>query len=263
MATVKEISAYFNRVIPNSMKMDFDNVGFLVGDGSTEVRKVLVVLDITDKVIEEAKDYGAQLIVSHHPLMFSLKNVSTDDMIGRKIVSMLGAGISAICLHTNLDSAVGGVNDRLMEVLGIQNEGIIEALGSYSNGTPYGMGRYGSVEQTDLQSFLLHCKTALHCNGLRYVDGGRPVHRVAVCGGSGSSMLEMVASLGCDTYVTADVKHNGFLDAKEMGINLIDAGHFSTENVVVPVLRDMLSKEYPQLELRISRCHGQPEQYFV
>ena len=76
-------------------------------------------------------------------------------------------------------------------------------------------------------------------------------------------MLEMVAELGCDTYVTADVKHNGFLDAKEMGINLIDAGHFSTENVVVPVLRDMLAKEYPQLELRISQCHVQPEQYFV
>lgn len=263
MVTVKEISDFFNRTVPNSMKMDFDNVGFLAGNGSSTVTRVLVVLDITDDVIEEAKEYGAQLIVSHHPLMFSLKNASTDDMIGRKLVSMLGAGISAICLHTNLDSAVGGVNDRLMEVLGVHNEGIIEVLGAYDDGTAYGMGRYGRIAETDLQSFLSHCKRALECNGLRYVDAGKPVHRVAVCGGSGSSMLEMVAALGCDTYVTADVKHNAFLDAKEMGINLIDGGHYSTENVVIPVVRDMLANEYPELELRISRRHGQPEQYFV
>lgn len=263
MATVKEISVFFNNVVPNSMKMGFDNVGFLVGDGSREVHKVMIALDITDEVIAEATEYGAELIVSHHPLMFSLKNASTEDKIGRKIVAMLGAGMSAICLHTNLDSAVGGVNDKLAEVLGIHSEGIIEVQGTYSNGTRYGMGRYGTVEETPLQDFLRHCKATLNCKGLRYVDAGKPVHKVAICGGSGSSMLEMVAALGCDTYVTADVKHNGFLDAKEMGLNLIDAGHYSTENVIVPVLRDILAKKYPELELRISERHCQPEQFFV
>lgn len=263
MATVKDITTYFESVIPSSMKMDFDNVGFLAGNGDNEVKKVLLALDITDAVIREAKEYGAQLIVSHHPLMFSTKNASTDDPIGRKLVVLLGADISTVCLHTNLDSAAGGVNDRLMEVLGIKPEGIVEVLGAYSDGTPYGMGRYGTVTETDLQSFLYHCKTALGCNGLRYVDSGKPVCRVAVCGGSGSSMLKEVAALGCDTYVTADVKHNGFLDAKELGINLIDGGHYSTENVVIPVLQNMLAKEFSDLELRISECHCQPEQFFV
>ena len=263
MATVKEISEYFESLVPSSMKMDFDNVGFLVGDGSREVQKVLVALDITDEVIAEAIDYGADLILAHHPLMFSTKNASTDDPIGRKLVRILGAGMSAICLHTNLDAVHGGVNDALMSVLGIPCEGIIEPFGTDSNGMDYGMGRFGTVAECSLLSFLEHCKKSLKCNGLRYVDGGKPVHRVAVCGGSGSSMLNDVAALGCDTYVTADVKHNGFLDAREMGINLIDAGHYSTENVVVPVLESMFKERYPLIEAQISICHLQPEQYYV
>ena len=245
------------------MKMDFDNVGFLVGDGSREVHKALVVLDITDEVIEEAVEFGADLILAHHPLMFSTKNASTDDPIGRKLVRILGAGMSAICLHTNLDAVDGGVNDALMSVLGISAEGIIEPFGTGADGKAYGMGRFGTVAECSLSDFLKHCKTALGCNGMRYVDSGKPVRKVAVCGGSGSSMLDEVAALGCDTFVTADVKHNGFLDAKEFGINLIDAGHYSTENVVVPVLEKMLNDRYPEISAKISSCHSQPEQYFV
>lgn len=263
MATVKEISEYFESIVPCSMKMDFDNVGFLVGDGSREVQKALVVLDITDEVIEEAVDYGADLILAHHPLMFSLKNASTEDPIGRKLVRMLGAGISAICLHTNLDAVAGGVNDALMEVLRITNVGVIEPFGTTKDGSIYGMGRYGTVAECTLSAFLKHCKESLGCNGLRYIDAGKPVHRVAVCGGSSSSMLNDVAVLGCDTFVTSDVKHNGFLDARELGLNLIDAGHYSTENVVVPVLERMMNEKYPEIETKISRCHTQPEQYYI
>ena len=263
MATVKEVSAFLDSIAPCSMKMDFDNVGFLVGDGNKQVNKVLLALDITDEVIAEAIEYGADLVVAHHPLMFSIKNASTDDMIGRKLVAMLGAGMAAICMHTNLDAAVGGVNDCLMNVLGVSSEGVIEPYGEDQNGSSYGMGRYGTVEEMPLAAFLRHCKDALQCNGLRFVDAGKPVQRVAVCGGSGSSMLQDVAALGCDTFVTADVKHNGFLDAKELGINLIDAGHYSTENVVIPYLFERLAEQFPDFDMVISRRHGQPEQYFV
>ena len=114
-----------------------------------------------------------------------------------------------------------------------------------------------------MQEFLKHCKEVLQCNGLRYISGGKSVHKIAVCGGSGSSMLELVAKIGCDTYVTADVKHNGFMDARELGINLIDAGHYSTENVVIPVLEQMLNHEFPSIETKISEGHTQPEQYYV
>jgi len=263
MATVKDIAEYFDTKIPNSMKMDFDNVGFLVGDGSREVHKALVVLDITDEVIEEAVAYGADLILAHHPLMFSMKNASTDDPIGRKLVRILGHGMSAICLHTNLDAVDGGVNDALMEVLGISHEGIIEPFGTTNDGKPYGMGRYGTVAECSLDSFLRHCKDTLCCNGLRYIDSGKPVRRVAVCGGSGSSMLNDVAALGCDTFVTSDVTYHQFLDAKGKGINLIDAGHFPTEDPVCEKLITYISEQFPELTVTKSDSHREVIQYYV
>lgn len=263
MATVKDIFLFFESVVPTKMKMGNDNPGFLVGDGARVVQKILVTLDITDEVILEAIEFGADLIISHHPLFFSITSVSTETLIGRKVVSMLGAGISAICLHTNLDSAKNGVNDGLMSVLGAKSEGILEPYGQYDDGTAYGIGRYGSVDEMSLNDFLTHCKRVLNCNGLRYVSSGKTVHKIAVCGGSGGSLLEEVAALGCDTYVTGDVKHNVFLDAKELGINLIDAGHYSTENIIVPVLKHMLDSEFPTIQTKISHCHLQPEQYFV
>lgn len=263
MATVKDIFAYFENTVPTKMKMGTDNPGFLVGNGSREVHKILLALDITDEVIEEAAEYGADLIVSHHPLFFSVSSASTETLIGRKIVSILESKMSAICLHTNLDSAKDGVNDTLMAVLGAETDGILDPYGMYEDGTPYGLGRYGTVEQCSLNDFLKHCKNALQCNGLRYISGGKPVHKIAVCGGSGSSLLNDVAAICCDTFVTGDVKHNGFLDAKELGINLIDAGHYSTENIVMPVLERMINDAFPMIQTKISVVHTQPEQYYV
>lgn len=263
MATVREIFAYFEEHVPTSMKMESDNPGFLVGDGNRTVNKVLLALDITDAVIEEAKQIGAELILSHHPLFFSIKSASTEDLIGRKIVAMLSNNISAICLHTNLDSVDGGVNDALMHTLEIPVEAVLDPAGVDANGMPYGLGRIGSIAEMPLGEFLLIVKSKLACNGLRYISGGKPVHKVAVCGGSGGSLLDLVAKNGCDTYVTADIKHSVFLDARAMGINLIDAGHYSTENVVIPVLRDMLNQTFPEIETTISMVHMQPEQYYI
>lgn len=263
MATVKDIFAYFEKTVPTKMKMPTDNSGFLVGNGNRNVNKVILSLDITDEVISEAIAYDADLIISHHPLFFSVTSASTESLIGRKIVSILEAGMSAICLHTNLDSVQNGVNDTLMAVLGANTEGILDPYGSYEDGRSYGIGRYGTIQKRELSEFLTFCKNALGCNGLRYISGGKPVHKIAVCGGSGSSMLNKVAELGCDTYVTGDVKHNGFLDAKELGINLIDAGHYSTENIVIPVLEQMLNQAFPEIKTKVSSVHMQPEQYFM
>lgn len=262
MATVNDIFSYFEENVPTYMKMEFDNPGFLAGNGEREVAKVLLALDITDDVIEEAKHIGAQLIVSHHPLFFELHNVSTNDFVGRKLVALLEAHISAICLHTNLDAVAGGVNDALMSALGAETIGILDMMGNEQNGTPYGGGRFGTVPFMPMDAFLARCKQALQANGLRYVDVGRPVHRVAVCGGAGGSLLMNAVEMGCDTFITGDVKHNVFIDAKELGINIIDAGHFPTENVVIPYLADALSDAFPGLQVHISRVHAQPEQFY-
>ncbi len=260
MTKVKDIYGLLCDMAPLELKMDFDNPGLLVGHEENEVNRVIVSLDITDEVIKEAARAGAQLIVSHHPLFFSLKRAVDSDENGRKVLALAEAGIAAICMHTNLDKAPGGVNDMLAYAAGLQD---IEVFGSQEAGyeAPCGLGRIGVLEPPQsMAEYLPLLKKALGANGLRYVDSGKPVHKVAVLGGSGGDMLFEAAAAGCDTYITADVKYNGFLSAKELGINLIDGGHFCTETVVVPKLSEVIKSAFPDVEVFISN-HRQTEQF--
>lgn len=250
MTTVNDIFENLNELAPVSLKMDFDNVGLLVGNKSNEVKKCLIALDITDDVIEEAINIGADLIVSHHPLIFDAqKTVLENDLVGGKIYKLIKSGISAICMHTNLDIADGGVNDALMAALQCPVRGALDEDGC---------GRIGEYDAAlSFDSFLIFCKERLNTKGLRYYYAGKPVKKLAVMGGSGGGSLARAKELGCDTYVTADVKYNTFLDAKELGINLIDADHFCTENVVVPVLEKRLTEVFPNTDFFISSRHCQ------
>ena len=247
MNKVRDVYDFLNALAPVSLKMDFDNVGLLVGDHEAEVNKCLLALDISDEVIREAKKINAQLIVSHHPLIFDpLKNVTADDLIGRKIIELIKNDISAICMHTNLDIADGGVNDALINALGAQASGFLEPCGTDAEGREVGCGRVGELEKEfEFADFLSMCKQTLNVNGLRYHNAGKKVKK-----------------LGCDTYVTSDIKYNGFLDAKELGINLIDADHFCTENVIIPVLAEKLGKAFGGIEFVISEIHKQTVQFF-
>lgn len=254
MPTVGEIFRVLNGHAPVDTKLDFDNVGLLVGDENWEAATVLLSLDITGDVVAEAAALGADLVISHHPLFFSLKTVSGGDPQGARAVALISNRIAAICMHTNLDAADGGVNDALAAVLGVEDARPCEAEH---------ICRLGSLPAPQpLDGFLGSTKAALGAAGLRYVDAGRPVSRVAVGGGSCGSMLEEIASTGCDTFVTADVKYDVFLRAKELELNLIDAGHFCTENVVIPVLQSWLREAFPTLRVLIS-AHRQTERYYV
>lgn len=256
MIKVVDIFELLEGKAPCALKLDFDNVGHLVGHADAPVTRVMCALDITDDVIDEAMAFGAELIVSHHPLVFdAVKSVTDATWVGRRILTLAENHMAAICMHTNLDAAQGGVNDALMAALGGT---VTETLDPIS-----GIGRIGELaDETTLADFLAHTKAALHGNGLRYHDAGRPVRRVACCGGSGGSDIALAYDAGCDTYVTADVKYDQFLEAKALGINLIDADHFCTENVVVPVLAGWLREAFPALEVRISHSHGQTAQFF-
>lgn len=264
MASVAEILNRFNEFAPFYMKLDFDNVGLLVGFPEAEVSRVLCALDITDEVIDEAIASGAQLIVSHHPLLFdAIKRVTLGDSKGNKIIRMVQNGISAICLHTNMDTADGGVNDCLMAAMGASVTGLLAPHGTHPDGRPYGISRLGVLpEPMELPEFLAKIKTALNCSGLRYVSGGRPVSHIACCGGAGGSELLHAIEAGCDTYVTADLKYDHFLLAKEVGLNLIDADHFCTENVVVPKFCALLKEWFPELSVQESAVHHQTIQFF-
>lgn len=263
MVTVQEILAFLRKLAPVEMKMEFDNVGLLVGRRDTPVTAVLTALDITDEVIEEAKELGAELIVSHHPVLFSVKSVTEDTPEGRHILAMAEAGIAGICMHTNLDAAEDGVNDALAAALGLGNT-VSLATDGVLNGREYGIGRVGVLpEEMTMAAFLGAAAEKLNAPGLKYHDAGRTVKQVAVVGGSGGSDLPKALAAGCDTFVTADVKYNVWLEAKEAGINLIDAGHFCTENTVIPVLSGRLQAEFPGLCVKISEKHGPTAQYFV
>ena len=264
MASVSQIRDFFNEKAPFYMKMDFDNVGLLVGFAQAEVTRALVALDITDQVIEEAVTGGAELIVSHHPLIFEpLKRVTDDDVKGRKLIRMLTNGISGICLHTNMDTAEGGVNDALMAALGAVVTGLLAPHGQHPDGRPYGVSRLGTLPAPmDFDAFLERVKTNLHANGLRYVSAGKPVQKLTCCGGAGGGDLLKAFEAGCDTYVTADLKYDQFLLARDIGLNLIDADHFCTENVVVPVMAEMLKSAFPSLEVQVSQVHKQTIQFY-
>jgi len=263
MAKVSEIRDYFDSVAPFYMKFDFDNIGHLVGFTNAEVIKALVTLDITDEVVDEAVKTGAQLIVSHHPLIWDpLKKVTDDDKKGRKIIKMIQNGISAICLHTNMDSTDGGVNDALMTALGGKVTGLLEPHGSHPDGRAYGVSRIGELPAPmELDNFLTMIRASLNANGLRYVRGRHPVHKIACCGGAGAGDMYKAYAMGCDTYVTSDLKYDHFLEAKEMGINLIDADHFCTENVVVPFMTEKLKERWPDMDVEISKIHKQTIQF--
>ena len=256
MTTVADILKFMEAIAPLTMKMDWDNVGLLCGRRNAEVTKLLVALDPFEHVCKEAADWGAELIVTHHPIIFqAMKAVTDDTSIGRSILQLCRYCIAAINAHTNLDQAPGGVNDVLARTLGLQDIQVINACGVDEDGQEWGLLRSGEVDEQSLDAFLSHVKATLGCQGLRYVDGGKPVRKVAVGGGScASGMLDALAA-GCDTFVTADIKYNQFWDARDLGLNLIDAGHFQTENPVVYVLAEKLKAAFPEIEVKISESH--------
>lgn len=264
MATVREIYQYLDGLAPFSLQMDFDNAGFLVGRGDRTVDKVLVSLDITEEVVAEAAQLGCQLIVSHHPVIFfPAKSVTDATPDGRILLSLVEHSIAAVCAHTNLDAVCGGVNDALARKLGLTNIEQLKQDGVDSSGRPYGIGRVGNTAGVPMYApaFAAFVKETLGANGVRFVDARRPVRRVAVGGGACADMLKDALALGCDTFVTADVKYNGFLDARALGVNLIDAGHYPTEQVVVPVLAKWLTDGFPKVKVLTTQTHKEVFSY--
>lgn len=245
MRKAGEIYDYLKELAPLELQMDFDNSGFQLGRLDAEVNRALLALDVTEEVVGEAIELGAQLIISHHPLIFS----KLRSIMDTKLLRLAENRIAVISMHTNLDIAAGGVNDVLITLLGARADGPFD---------PDNCGRVGELpEAQQFDSFLRFCKTALDSKGLRYYDAGRPVKRLAVMGGSGGDYIGCAAEKGCDTYVTADIKYHQFLEAKELGINLIDGDHFCTENPVIPSLCEKLRHEFPDVCFTVSASHGQ------
>ena len=256
MTKIKDIYDFLCNIAPLELQCSFDNAGFQTGRGDREVKKALLSLDVTDWVIDEAKEKQAELIVSHHPLLFTpLKKFTDESRDGEKLLRLAENGIAVISMHTNLDIAWGGVNDALAQRLELVDPGPL---------CENGLGRVGeypeSVALADYVRFVCH---ALGCNGLRYADAGKPVRRVAVGGGACGEFEEDAIRAGCDTFVTADLSYHQFLDAAGKGINLIDAGHFPTEDPVCEKVITYLTDRFPELAVSKSASHREVIQYYV
>ena len=264
MTTAADVLHYLNTIAPPDMQESWDNCGLLCGRKDQEIKKILVALDPFRNVIQEAIAVHADLIVTHHPLIFGdgLKAVNDDTETGRNLLTLIGHGIAAINAHTNFDQAPGGVNDILAARLGLFNVRVIHPQGVDHQGRDWGLLRRGETRQQSLPEFLSFVKDALGCDGLRYVSGGRDVHQVAVGGGSCGSELTEVFAAGCDTFVTADVKYNQFRDALDLGVNLIDAGHFHTENPSMIVMADLLQEAFPETEVIFFAGHRDAMAFF-
>ncbi len=264
MTTVADILTYLESIAPRSMKMEWDNVGLLCGRKDREVHKILVALDPFCNVIAEAITEKADLIVTHHPLIFrdSLMALNEDTETGRCLLTLIEHGIAAINAHTNLDVAPGGINDCLAQTLGLRNIQVLNPVGTDAQGRPYGLLRSGTVEEQSVDAFLAQVKELLHCDGLRYVDGGKPIRKVAVGGGSCADGMWEALATGCDALVTADVKYNQFRTAYELGLTLIDAGHFHTENPAMPILAEKLRAAFPEVTVVFSEKHTDCMRFF-
>lgn len=354
MVTVRDVEQFLDKMAPFASALDFDNVGLLVGSGEQTAERTLVALDITPPVVEEAERLGAGLVVSHHPVIFRpIKRLDADDVPYR----LARAGIAALCAHTNLDMAPGGVNDTLAKELGLRNtrclsaeatqpfwkvavfvpesdaravsdamtaagagrlnryrdctfstqgvgtflpmEGAHPAVGSPGERTevsecrvemlcspdclsdvlramrrahPYEEPAFDvlpnhAVEKTfpgalagemdqpmEPQRFARHVKERLHCEGVRWIKGDRPVRTVGLCGGAGGDQIFDAIDQGLDAYVTGEIKHHELLAAAHAGITVVDAGHFRTEQVVVPRLVEVLRERFPGMTVTQSTC---------
>lgn len=254
MTTVKSVLDFLNTIAPQELAMDWDNPGLQAGSPGACVRRILVALDPFEDVCREAAQWGADMIVTHHPLIFHpLKNVTDETPVGRCLRLLLKNDISLWSGHTNLDVAPGGVNDVLAQTLGLQN---IQSI------PPENLLRWGLVPQQSLTDILSMVKSKLGCTYLRYTDGEKPCHRIAVGGGACASEMRWALDSGCDTFVTADVKYNQFWDAADCGLNIIDAGHFYTENPVCSMLCAALQQAFPDLEVRSSQIHRDCMKFF-
>lgn len=232
MAKVKDFYGYLNSIAPFETQEDWDNSGMLVGDMDAEVKKVAVVLDITHEEIKKAKAIGADLIISHHPVIFNpIKSVTR----GSVPYELVASSINALCCHTPLDIADGGTNDSLAELLGINVTRADDPI-----------LRLGTVEPTTAQELAGKIANTLNTK-VRYADAGRKIEKIAICTGAGCSLIEAAGEI--DAFITGDASHHNFLDCVQAGITLIAAGHYETEIVVVPVLVKKLQAQFPDIEI--------------
>lgn len=258
VSKVKHIMDFMEEIAPKTLAESWDNVGLMIGDKNQDVKKILVALDGTSQVIDEALEIGADMIITHHPFILfqKMKSINKDNVFGEKIYSLIQNNISIFSAHTNLDSVDEGINDVLANLFNLENT---EKLDEES-----GLGRIGDLKSPiKLEDFAHKIEETLKTNNLLRLVGNKEkdIKRVAVCGGSGASFISLAKSKGADLYITGDVKFHEAQDAQDLNLALADVTHYSGEVIIVPVLVEKLEKFIKENNLNIqvvsSKVNGQ------
>ena len=226
MATVREILKVLEGIAPLDKQEEWDNSGLLAGHPDAEVRTVLLALDLTPAVLDEARRESAELIVTHHPILFhARRNLREDDPEGKLLAELVRARIALIAMHTNFDNAENGVNDALCGLLAVRSAEKLEG----------GM-RVGDVEPVPLSEFRIRVERALGGPARMYGEANRLIRRVAVMGGAGGSHFQDALAAGADAYVTGEISYHAALDCVAGGMCALEAGHAATERPAIQLL---------------------------
>ncbi|MBO4702143.1 MAG: Nif3-like dinuclear metal center hexameric protein [Lachnospiraceae bacterium] len=248
---LKEIYENLNKIAPFELQEEWDNSGLLIGDMNAEVNRILVTLDVTDEVVEQAIAAKADLIISHHPLIFApVMKINSEDFITSRILKLANNKINYIAMHTNMDAT--GLSEVADEVLGIKRERAIEVNINQDN-EKIGMGSIGKFlnnnkEAVDimLREAVIRTKKGFGLNVVKvYGDLDSIISRVAVCTGAGKSMIDECIKENCDLLITGDMTYHAALDAVSRGLNIIDAGHYGTEIIFVDLVRAFFEMNFP------------------
>lgn len=258
---VKDIIALLEAEVPLRWQESYDNAGLAVGNPEAEVEGVLIALDATEEVVDEAIREGAQMVVTHHPIIFRpIRRLAEENRQQRTIAKAIRHGIALYAAHTNLDSAPeAGISHHLARLFGVQVESLLEQGAEEG----VGIGVVGVLPQAvPTDNFLALIKERLGVEALRHSTVRTPqVQRVAICSGSGGGLIEEAERAGADIYIAADFKYHDFVDADRMV--LVDVGHFESEICAIEILFDILSKKITTFAPRKSACAENPVKYKI
>lgn len=245
---VKDLTERIEREIPKDAALDWDNVGLLVGDEEQQIHKVYLALDLTDEVLEHGIRQGVDMILTHHPLLFSgVKRINTSDFMGRRIRGLIQENISYYAMHTNFDVCVMGM--LAAEYLDLQDVSVLDVVRSQPE--PQGIGCVGQLKETvELEPLAQVIKDRFSISHVRvFGDPGKKVRTVAVCPGSGKSDVAEALRQKADVYITGDIDHHTGIDAAAEGMAVIDAGHYGIEHIYMDYMKNWLQRELPELEV--------------
>lgn len=258
MIQIRDIADALERFAPLPLQEGYDNAGLQIGLTETEVSGALLCLDVTEAVIDEAVTLGCNLIVSHHPLLFSpLKRISDTTYVERCVMKAIKAGISIYSAHTNLDNVAGGVCYKMAEKLGLRDLEWLDGKDELS-----GSGLTGILPQEmsedDFCQLVKHvfAVPCLRCNGLL----GRKIRKIALCGGAGAFLIPQAVASGADVFLTGEIGYHRFF-GYDGQILLLEAGHYESEQYTVGLLADFLGKEFPQMRIVTTKLVTNPIRY--